>query len=134
MPPRRTLTLIIAALTLAAGCDDDGPPPVDVPFEGLDPSARAERPKAKPRPEPEPEEPSAKPKVVPNTGRVQACCAALRSAASRAKDEGTKAVNKQAAAVCSEQARQVRVGRVTVTQALRAVRGSLLGKAPAACK
>jgi hypothetical protein len=130
----RDLALMITLSCALCACDEQ-PDPVDIPFEGIDPSAEAKRPAPLPPP---PASTSAPPPAAPavpaGLGAVQACCAALRADAQNAKDEGTRAVNKQAAAVCSQRAQDVRVGRMTKSQALSAVRGSLLGAAPGACR
>jgi hypothetical protein len=125
-------------MTLAFVACDETKDPVDVPFDGLDPSAERSRPELPPPSGTNEAQTSAKVapkvKVSPGVGAVQACCAALASAARNAKDQGSKAVNRQAAAVCQQKIHDVRVGRVSKSQALSAVRGSLLGKAPGACR
>lgn len=139
------LRVVAASLVFLAlvACRDEVDP-VDVPFEGIEPTADSDRDKPVPPPGDsaasdtggEPSTPSA-PKSNPNAAQasvVQACCGALRAAAKRATDEGTRAVNQQAAAVCDQKAQEVRVGRTTASKALSAVRGSLLTSAPSACK
>jgi len=122
-------------LIVVAGCDDDEEP-VDIPFEGLEPSAARQLPtpiavptasaSASPKP--------TAVKINPAVAAVRACCNALRAKSGSADDKGSRAVNKQAAAVCQQRVGDVLAGRMTKAQALSSVRGSLLGKAPFACR
>ncbi len=141
------LRVVAASLVFSVlmACRDEADP-VDVPFEGVEPTADADRRNAHP---PDPDTPATgatgdpavpvapQPNPNANAGQVaivQGCCAALRAAAKRATEDGTRAVNQQAALVCEQKAQEVRVGRTTASKALSAVRGSLLTSAPAACK
>jgi len=134
----RGLPILILALALG-GCEEESDP-VDIPFDAVDHDIADDEPK-KPVPVPEPTtSASAKPAPGPsgpgNPGatRVQACCGALYARSKSAKDEGSRAVNKQAASVCSRLAAQVAQGKMKSDAALSRVRSSLLGTPPAACQ
>ena len=126
---------IIVAFLALGGCKDESDP-VDIPFEDIDPGDVKDRPRpvleptstatasAKPTPGP----------ASPAASRVQACCGALYARSKTAKEEGTRAVNKQAASVCSRLAAQVAQGKMSSGAALSRVRSSLLGTPPAACR
>jgi hypothetical protein len=134
---RVALAVLFATVALALGCDDEVDPE-KVPFEGIDPSAEPNRVTVVPKPGDSAAGGAAPaaPKPSPNQAQVsvvQQCCNALRAAAKRATDDGTRAVNEQAAEVCAQKAQEVRVGKTTTKKALSAVRGSLLTTAPAAC-
>ena len=130
----RFILLLVVAVA-ACGCDEDKDPE-SIPFEGIDPSAKAKRPKPLPRPTVTASAtatPKPTPKPLRSAVRLQSCCLALRAAA-RTGDEGQRAVNKQAAAVCSQKLRAVRDGKLPEATALSQVRSSLLGRAPAVCR
>jgi hypothetical protein len=128
---------VLAAVSIM-GCNEQAEP-VDIPFEGLEPSVAQGLPSALPPP------PSVSPSATsaPTRGvdpyassaaAVRACCGALSAAARAAKDEGGKAMNQQAAQVCSRKVKPVSEGKLTRAKALSEVRSSLLGPAPAACR
>lgn len=124
--------MVILALV---GCEDETDP-VDIPFTGVDPGDVGQE---RPKPPPEPTataSASAEVKKTPAgaTSRIQGCCGALYAASKGGQDEGTRAMNKQAASVCSRLAAQVAQGKLTQSAALSRVRSSLLGTPPAACR
>lgn len=137
--PIRTWMLLglLAVAGLAVGGCKDESDPVDIPFEGVDPGDVKD---ARPKPSPEPTttaSASAKPAAGPANpaaSRVQACCGSLYALSKSARDEGTRAVNKQAASVCSRLAAQVAQGKMSSSDALARVRSSLLGTPPGACR
>src|SRR5690606_18224984 len=118
-------------------CDNDNDP-VDIPFSGVDVSSTPQNklPTAFPELSAEPSATAPKPgpvAVVPGGG-ISGCCNVLSALAKSAKDEGTRAVNQQAAKVCFSKSKQVVEGTLTREQALAQVRSSLLGSAPPACR
>jgi hypothetical protein len=134
MPSRRCAAFAVVAFGLAA-CDKDHDP-VDIPFEGIEVSgdpAPPTPPESVTPPAPSASASASAPVPV-FAGGIAACCAALHSASRSAKDESSRAMNSQAASVCYRQSREVQEGRTTRAAALAAVRASLLGPAPGACR
>ncbi|MEQ9320480.1 MAG: hypothetical protein RIF41_15040 [Polyangiaceae bacterium] len=127
---------MLLALLAVNGCKDESDP-VDIPFDGVDPGDVKD---TRPKPVVEPTATaSASAKPAPGPGnpaaaRVQSCCGSLYALSKSAKDEGTRAVNKQAASVCSRLAAQVAQGKMSSNDALARVRSSLLGTPPGACR
>lgn len=127
---------MLVVLVALSGCKDESDP-VDIPFDGVDP---ADVKDARPKPPPEPTttaSATAKPPAGqgnPAASKVQGCCGALYAASKTAKDEGTRAMNAQAASVCSRLAAQVAQGKMSSGDALARVRSSLLGTPPGACR
>lgn len=135
--------LLLAIACLALACSDDADPE-HVPFEGLEVSGDPD--KRQPAPQPPTPTPSASVSVtVPRPfstssgktatgGDISGCCSALQAAAARAKDEGTRAMNTQAANVCARKIRDVKDGKLSRSDALAQVRSTLLGSAPGSCR
>ncbi len=133
--------LLLFALGLVASCKEEHDP-VGVPFEGIDPkgpksgndsgsqgsgsasgSASANG--------------SASAKSSGGSGwgtGLEPCCAALRSAANNGKTAGERANYSAAANACDLQRKQIIDGKVNRSQAMAAVRATLLGDAPGACR
>lgn len=149
-PPLRRLALRPLALAVATGlgfapgiasCKDETHP-VDVPFDGIDPVAV--RKKAAPAPSadsaaaPSSTSSAEVPSThvgghVPSQG-IEACCAALRAGIPTARDDAARRSLTSAAAACETQRKQLEQGKVNRTQALIAVRLSLIDIAPSACR
>ena len=137
------IRLFVAIACLAVACSDDADPE-HVPFEGLEVSGDPD--KRTPPPPPPPPAPSASvtnaaPRPFSTSsgksatgGDISGCCAALQAAASRARDEGTRAMNTQAASVCARKIRDVKDGKISRADALAQVRSTLLGAAPGSCR
>ncbi len=144
----------VAALALVvAGCDKDEDPE-DVPMEAAEvedgdddgdkgatadpaPSASGLDGGGGPGPAAQPAQPAtASPKVTRPTGAsIDACCAALRSAAKGGGYKRSKSSRlKQAAGLCSSIAPMVRSGKTSRTTALRQIRAFSGSATPAACK
>ena len=124
---------LVALLWVACKKDEE---PVDVHFEGIEVSGA---PHTLPAPAPlASDTSSAKPvpraPVGVGAAGISGCCLALSSIAKRAKDEGTRAVNEQAAKVCYAKSKQVVDGKLSRADALAQVRASLLHAAPTACR
>ncbi len=143
MTPVCRLLLVAALLASgAAGCKEEHDP-VGVPFEGIDPHAAADRNKSSSAPQKASASSSADPSSSApkssgsgsgsGTG-IERCCAALRSAAAQAMTAGSKSNYTAAANACESQRKQIIDGKVTRSQALSAVRVTLLGDAPGACR
>ena len=133
--PVLALALVVVGVS---GCDEQKDP-VDIPFDGQEPTAAQGPPSALPPP------PTASTSVATSAPRaidpnqsaaaaVRACCASLSAASRAAKDEGGRAMNQQAAQVCSRKVKPVSEGKLTRAKALAEVRSSLLGPAPGSCR
>jgi len=140
-PSRRTLSALalLSALVLGVqGCKEEEQT-INVPFDGPDAPLDPKRSDASPGVAPSPPvtataEASATPGGYSSAASIQACCQALRTSAKAAKDEAARANLTSAANACDTQRVQLEQGKVTRTQALLAVRLSLLDQAPGACR
>jgi len=140
-PSRRTLNALalLSALVLGVqGCKEEEQT-INVPFDGPDAPLDPKRPDASRGVDPTPgvtatAEASATPGGYSSVATIQACCQALRTSAKAAKDEAVRANLTSAANACDTQRLQLERGKVTRTQALLAVRLSLLDQAPGACR
>jgi hypothetical protein len=121
---------------IAGACHKDEDP-VDVRFDGIDVSGS---PRTLPSVAPLPSQTSSTgvkrvpTAPVPGGGGISGCCLALSANARRAKDDGTRVVNEQAAKVCYAKSKQVAEGKLSKSDALAQVRATLLHEAPAACR
>ncbi|HZO12781.1 MAG TPA: hypothetical protein VFB62_05975 [Polyangiaceae bacterium] len=138
------IRLLLAIACLAVACSDDADPE-HVPFEGLEVSGDPDKRTPPPLPQPPPEPSASATNTTPRPfstssgktatgGDISGCCAALQAAASRARDEGTRAMNTQAASVCARKIRDVKDGKISRADALAQVRSTLLGSAPGSCR
>jgi hypothetical protein len=131
---RALASLVLAALATSACKKEEEP--VDVHFEGIDVSGA---PRTLPSVVPPVTSGTGTPtKVAPKAplagGGISGCCLTLSAIAKQAKDEGTRAVNEQAAKVCYAKSKQVVDGKLSRGDALAQVRASLLHSAPPACR
>lgn len=139
----RRLGAIVALVGVApfVGCKEEERP-VDVPFDGVDPASVKRNPalSAEPTvastsiPTAEASADATLRTAGPHHASIAPCCQALRSGSKTAKDEAARANYASATSACETQRLQLDQGKVTRTQALLAVRLSLLDEAPAPCR
>jgi hypothetical protein len=129
--------LLVALATAGTACKEEEHT-IDVPFDGPDAPIDRKRPDPMPSVSPAPEATASAEQAPhgggPGAASIQPCCQALRASAKSAKDEAARANLTSAANACDTQRIQLERGKVTRTQALLAVRLSLLDQAPAVCR
>jgi hypothetical protein len=138
----RRFALIVSFAAAAIGCKDDHDP-VHVPFDGVDPKA----PKKTSTPLPPPATSSGSATgsgapipsgTAPRAARDSAfevCCGALRYRAANAPGSDLRKAYAAAIHMCDTQRAQVDAGKVTVPQAVAAVRSALSsGDVPTPCR
>jgi hypothetical protein len=140
---RSTVAVVVAGVLALTACSkeeapvsvpmDDVPvPPAPEQRESAVPAGTTAAPSAKVHTGPghAPRPPGT---AEPKSESIDSCCGALLDKANKSKDQASKKLYDQAAAICYRRAKAVREGKMSRAEALGQVRSSLLGPAPAAC-
>jgi hypothetical protein len=133
-----SVSALLVALAIAGLACKEEEQTIDIPFDGPDAPIDRKKPNPTPSVSPIPEATTTAEQAThgngPGAASIHPCCQALRASAKSAKDEAARANLTSAANACDTQRIQLDRGKVTRTQALLAVRLSLLDQAPAACR